>query len=198
MASGVGLAMTLVSGAVSAYSSYQKGKAEDANHKYNASLAESQAKQQEMEAQENARRGWKNAEEQLASVRARLANQGSVANTGAPLAVMGDIAAELELGIDDAYRQAEIQRTNLLQEAKIQRWQGAQSKKAGKLMAVSTLLGTGADLAFKMREYKRSGLYEKDKATMKHYYNRVSGRYNRKVSPSSLMGGVKISRRSGK
>ena len=78
MAVGVGLAMTLVSGAMSAYGSYQQGKAAKYNADYNAKLAENQAEQGQMEARENVRRQSKNNESQLSAARARFANQGAV------------------------------------------------------------------------------------------------------------------------
>lgn len=183
MATGVMLAMTAVSGAVSAYSQYQQGKAQQANHEYNAQLAENQAEQGQMEARENAKRGWKNNEEQLASVRARMANEGAVGNQGAPLAVMGDIAGELELNVQDAYRGAQIQRTNLYQSAKISRREGKSANKAGKLMALGTLIKTGSSFDSNYTKGISSGVIKKGtnrtQALMgafgyknKQYYNR--------------------------
>jgi len=157
MAAGLGLALTAVSGIASAGAAYQQGKAQEANHEYNAQLAENQAKQTELEQRENARRGRKNAEEQLATVRARNAAGGSVSNSGAALAVMGDIAGELELGVQDEFRQASIQRNHLVHSARVQRFQGRDAARSGKLLAASSLIGTGTKLSGNFKPSKSSG-----------------------------------------
>lgn len=151
--------MALVSGGLAAYSSYSQGKAQQANAKYNAKVAQNQALQTNMEARENVRRQSRNNESQLSAARARLANQGSVATAGAPLALMGDVAGELELGILDAYRSADAQRSNFLAESAIEKNRGKQASGAGKLMAVSSILGAGATAYGNYQTGKRTGLF---------------------------------------
>ncbi|MDC0088171.1 hypothetical protein OAI07_01370 [Akkermansiaceae bacterium] len=156
MAIGAGIALTGVLGAVS---KYQQGKAEQANHEYNAQVSENQAQQVQLEAEENARREWKNNEQQLSSARAQLANQGAVSSSGAPLSVLGDISGQLELNIQDGYRQASIQRQSLYQDAKISRVQGDNAASAGKLMAFSSLIGTGTQAFGNFKTGTSSGLF---------------------------------------
>lgn len=150
--------MSLVGGGIAAYSQYQKGAAQEANAKYNANLAESQAEMQNLEARENVRRQRRNNEQQLATARAQLAAQGSVANAGAPLELMGEIAGELELQVLDSYRKSESQRSALYNQAKLDRRKGKTASKAGKLMALSTGLSTGVDFYDKREEGKRTGI----------------------------------------
>lgn len=190
----IAMALTAVSGAIGAYSQYQQGKAEQANHEYNAKLAENQAEQGQDEARENARRGWKNNEEQLASIRARSASSGSVSNVGSALAVMGDISAELELGVQDAYRGAQIHRTSLLKSAENSRLQGRAAAKSGRLMALGSLVGTAAKLKTNIGTYKKTGLLAKDKATYNRYKSNLQGygssiksSYKKLRNPGSLM-----------
>jgi len=149
--------MTLVSGVMSANASYQQGKAAKYNADYNAKLAENQAEQGQMESRENARRQLKNNQEQLSAARARFANQGAVSNAGAPLAMMGDIAGELELGVMDAYRSADIQRTQMLGQARLEKYRGKQAYSSGKLLAGTQLLSTGASLFGNYSAGKRTG-----------------------------------------
>lgn len=141
----MGVALALVGGAVSAFSSYQQGKAQEANFEYNAEVAKNNAIQTQQEGRENVRRGFENAEEQLASVRARQAAGGSISTQGAPLAVTGEIATELQLGILDNYRQTEIQRTNFINDANISRFQGEQAATSGLLQGVSGLVSTATN-----------------------------------------------------
>jgi hypothetical protein len=142
-----------------ARNAYQQGKAAQANHNYNAKLAEAQVEQGSMEARENVRRQSRNNESQLSAARARFANQGSIATKGAPLAMMGDIAGELELSVLDAYRGADANRSNLMMQAQMERQRGKEAKRAGKLMAISSILSTGAQAAGNIKTGQRTGVF---------------------------------------
>lgn len=159
MAAGIGVGMSLVSGVLSAHQTYQQGKAAKYNADYNAKLAKNQAEQGQMEARENVRRQQKNNEAQMSSARARLANQGAIATQGAPLAVMGDIAGQLELSVLDAYRGADANRTRLLQQASLEKARGRDAMRAGRLMAFGTLAQTGATLFSNVKTGNRVGVF---------------------------------------
>ena len=155
----MGAALAIGGGLVSAFSSYQQGKAQEANFEYNAQVARNNAIQTEQEGRENVRRGFENAEEQLASVRARQAAGGSISTQGAPLAVTGEIATELQLGILDNYRQTEIQRVNFLNDAAISSFQGEQASRSGLLQGAAGLVSTATTAFDNFSSGRSSGAF---------------------------------------
>ena len=72
---------------------------------------------------------------------------------------MGDIAGELELSVLDAYRGADANRTSLLNQGRMERFRGKDAARAGKLMAASTLIKTGANAYSNYSTGKRTGLF---------------------------------------
>ncbi len=169
MAAGIGLGLSVASGLIGSYTGYQQSKAAEANHKYNAALAANKAKQVSEDAKENTRRRRKNNEKDLASVRARLATQGTMTGQGSALETFGETATELELQVADAYRSSMMQHNALMQESYTHSARAKDAKSAGKIGLVTSLLGMGANTANKVSKYKSSGLYAQDKVTYGKY-----------------------------
>lgn len=157
MAIGVGIGLSVVSGVMQARAQYSQAKAQEANLNYNAQLSENQAEQVQSEAVENTIRGRNNSDQQLATARARMAAQGTVSNTGSQAEVLSDIAGELEIGILDNYRTAQVQRNSLLNQAQVTRQEAKSVGSSGKLMAFSTLLSTAGSVAGSVGNAKASG-----------------------------------------
>ena len=151
---GAGLAMTALGGAFGAYTQYQQGKAQQANHEYNAKLARNQALQLDAEARENAWRARRNNERELARVRARLANQGGASNMGSSLNVMGNVAKELELRVMDDWRAAEVKRASLMAQSAFDRTRAKQAGSIAPLMAAGTLLTTAGSISTSLHNRK--------------------------------------------
>ena len=156
----VAIAASIVSGAVGVASQYQAQRAQATNARYNADLARNQAEQSRMEAEENFRRRGKNKEQQLARVRARLANQGSVATVGTPLAVLGDHASELELEIMDAYNSAESKRQGLVQQSAQFREQSKSIRRGSKFSLMGGLADLGSQTYFNNKYRQKIGMFD--------------------------------------
>ena len=92
-------------------------------------------------------------------MRARQAAGGSISTQGAPLAVTGEIATELQLGILDNYRQTEIQRVNFLNDAAISSFQGEQASRSGLLQGAAGLVSTATTAFDNFSSGRSSGAF---------------------------------------
>lgn len=136
------LATTVIAGGVAAYGQYQAGQNAKAIAERNNQLAQNAATQSSWEQSENARRERANNESQLSTIRARMVGRGIQINTGAPLEIMGDAAARLELNVLDGARAAESRRAQMIAQGEMGIWEGNQAATAGKINAFGTLLST--------------------------------------------------------
>jgi len=107
--------------------------------KYNAKVAENQAKQVEMDAAENIRRKRKENRKLLATQRGRYA-KGGVVMEGTPLELLAESAGNLELEVLDYNRQALLEQQNLRAQGAMDRATGLMQARAGYISAGSTLL----------------------------------------------------------
>lgn len=130
---------SLVGTGISAYGQYQQGKAQDAMAKYNAKLSEQQAEQEGVVSAENARRQREMNRRRIGQIRASLAGSGISLTEGSYLDAIGQTSSELELSTLDQINQSRRRQEAYLNQATMQRWQGAQARFAGKLAATSTL-----------------------------------------------------------
>jgi hypothetical protein len=142
------LVISLIGTAVSAYGSYQQGKAQQRAADYNAKVQEAQAIQQDMENRENIRRERRAGKDLMSSQRQKLGASGVVIGSGAPPELLGKTAGELELRAQDAARAGRSQFQYGMSEAAMTRWSGKQAASAGLIGAAGTLLqGTGSAIA---------------------------------------------------
>jgi hypothetical protein len=155
--------VSAVGGVMSAVGQYQQGKAAEAAGKHNAEIMRQQAETANQEARENSKRQRRNNERQLATMRANLSSQGTGVSSGAPLAILGDTASELELRVLDGYRAADNQRSQLLTQADTSVWKGKMAMKSSRVNAFGTLLNTGYKADQGYRQGVNSGTFKGSK-----------------------------------
>lgn len=148
---------TLAATAASAYGQYSAGQAQSAIAQRNAAQSKAAAETSFAESRENARRQRDNNKSALSRVRALAAGSGVVISTGAPLEILGETAARLELSVLDQGRSDEARRAALASQGDLQLWEGQQAATAGMINAGGTLL-SGASQAYGMYgQSRRSG-----------------------------------------
>lgn len=75
----------------------------------NKQMADAEARNRELEAAEAIKRQRLRDEREKSAIRARLSQQGTLTTSGTPLLILGEVAANQELAIQDALRQANMQ-----------------------------------------------------------------------------------------
>lgn len=133
------VAISVVATSVSVYGQVQQAQQAKAIGKYNAKMAEAQAKQTEMDAAENIRRKRKENARILATQRSKYAKAG-VMEAGTPLELMAETAGNLELDVLDYNRQQRINAQNLRQQGAMDLAMGKNAAQAGYINAGATLL----------------------------------------------------------
>ena len=133
------LALAGVGTGLAVYGQVQQAENAKAVGKYNARLAEAQAKQTEMDAAENIRRKRKENARILATQRSKYAKAG-VIEAGTPLELMAETAGNLELDVLDYNRQQRINAQNLRQQGAMDLAMGQNAAQAGYINAGATLL----------------------------------------------------------
>lgn len=149
---------SLVGTGISAYSSYQSGKAQNDMAKYNASLSERNAADEKVASAENARREREMSRRRISSIRAGMAGSGVNLSSGSYLDAIGQTATELELKTMDAINESRRRQDAYLNDAAMQRWQGKQAKTAGTIGAIGTLFGGLANSANNIYSMRYSGV----------------------------------------
>lgn len=140
---GVTGALNLISSAVTAYGSYQQGKAEQAQAEANAKIYEAQAK--------NIKEAQKITAEQYRSKANVLRGQATTTAARNGLRISGTTANSIsqsimQLQMDNSYEQynLQVQRQNAFDNAALQRYQGQIAYTNGLMRAGSTALKAGA------------------------------------------------------
>lgn len=162
LAGGLGTALTIGGGAISAYSTYQNGKAQ-------ARAANETAMQQEKAAREAVAAGERENDLQRRRVgqlqgenRAALAANGVDVNSGAAIELLNDTKWQAE---EDAFaiRENATRSANAYgQQAANSRADGASAKSAGMFGAIGTVLGTATKVGDRYKHYygqKTAGAY---------------------------------------
>jgi hypothetical protein len=140
------MAVTAIAGAgVAAYGSLEAGAAADKLAKYNAAQGRINADAAMRDADIRANAIRQRNRIALGKQRAALGASGVVADTGSPLLLQLNSAAELEKDAIEAERQGGIEAGKMLQQAELDLIEGKNAKKAGKIGAVSSILkGVGS------------------------------------------------------
>lgn len=136
----VGLLFSGISTGLAVYSQAQQGKTAERVAEYNNDLAQSEAKNQELQFAEAAKREQINQRRRVATVRAQLSQTGTDSATGTPLAILGDTASNFQTSIADAARASAMQAQSMRAQGAMGLWQGQQQASAAKLSAVGTSL----------------------------------------------------------
>jgi len=137
---------TVLGTAVSAYGTYQQMSSQADMADYNASVAEAEAKQKELETRESVKRQRKENERFKNTQRAAYAKAG-ITGTGTPLAVMSQTAADLELAALDTSYQGQSQVRQLKQNAAVNKMQSKSLNSAKPWAVGSSILDGGNQLA---------------------------------------------------
>lgn len=143
----ISLTLMAASGAMQAYSQKQQGDASQDTAEYNAKLSERQAQAQRHDRQVNSTRMREDMNRKLATYRAQAAANGVISDEGSPLAVYSESRDRFDEQIDQYTQQAITRESLMMDQARMQRYQGEEAAKAGKISAVGTLLGTAAKTA---------------------------------------------------
>ena len=130
---------TILAGVTAAAGFMQARNAKQAGETQ-AKQIEAENRNRELETAEALRRERIKASRTISSIRARLANTGADTNQGAPLAILGENVANIELSFADAARRSSMQTTSATAAA-------AQSRYAGNQAFMGGLLSTAGNLA---------------------------------------------------
>jgi len=131
------VAVTVAATAVSVAGQMQQAKATKRAAEHNAKVAEVEAVNTERAREENARRLRIQNRRLLASQRTALAKSG-VTETGSPLELQSDTAADLETRVLDLNQQAEAKKQKLKSQAAITRFEGNQLASASRFGAAES------------------------------------------------------------
>lgn len=85
--------------------------------------ADAEARNRELEAAEAIKRQRERDKREKAAIRARLSQQGTLTTSGTPLLILGEVAANQELAIQDAVRAANMQAASLRAEGTMGLWE---------------------------------------------------------------------------
>jgi hypothetical protein len=149
------IALMAVGTGMQAYGQYQQGQSQKKAADYNASVAEQQAGMIEASGELEAYKIRKQGEQIKGTQRARFAASG-VRTTGSAAEVLADTAAMIELDIMTARYNTQVGAMSARSQAAMSRYQGQQYANAGKMSAMTTLIGGAGQMASKY--YGGSGL----------------------------------------
>lgn len=134
-------------GIMSAIGSVKSGQAQELAAKTNAALQEKEGEIARGQSFSSAEQIWQKVQKTLGSQRASYGASGIDPNTATPLEVMAESARQGELARSATLFQGLAQQQSAQTQAAIDRFSGAQARKAGVLQAGTTLLTTGAKIA---------------------------------------------------
>jgi hypothetical protein len=143
MSWGATAAITAIVSAVASTTVAVVSNNEAADASEEAALARNQALQaearnKEVETNEAIKRQRIRDRREMARLRASLANQGTETTSGTPLLILGEAAANMELGIQDAVRRSNMEAASLRAEGRMGMWE------AGQISAATQIENAGA------------------------------------------------------
>jgi hypothetical protein len=136
--------LTIASGAASAYSTQQAGKAQSNALKYNADLARREADAKERATREASRRKQKQLRSLEGTQRTLFAKAGVSLTEGTPLEIMAHSAQQASLDRSTEYQEGFAQASQSRAESILLRSQAKSVRRTANLDAASTLLNTAA------------------------------------------------------
>jgi hypothetical protein len=134
-------------GILSAIGSVKAGQAQEAAYKTNAELQQKEGEIARGQSFSSAEQLWQKVQKTLGAQRAAYGAAGIDPNTATPLEVMSETARQGELARHATLFQGLAQQQTADTQAAIDRFTGAQARKAGVIQAGTTLLTTGAKIA---------------------------------------------------
>jgi hypothetical protein len=151
------LASTAVGVGVSIYGTQQQAKAQDDAARYNAQLAENEARNRENEAAESVRRARIQKQRQMAELRQRLTGQGTLNSSGTPLALLGESGRNMETSISDAWRASNMQAAAMRSQGKMGLWEASNYRTAANISSAATALRGAGSMASDAYRFKQEG-----------------------------------------
>ena len=126
----ISIAATLASAAVTIVSSEKAADAADDAALANKQRADAEARNRELEAAEAIKRQRERDKREKSAIRARLAQGGTLTTSGTPLLILGEVAANQELAIQDAVRATNMQASSLRAEGTMGLWEADTTRAA--------------------------------------------------------------------
>jgi hypothetical protein len=121
---------SLVSATVTIVSNEKAADAAEDAALQNKLRADAESRNRELEAGEAIKRQRLRDQREKSAIRARLAQQGTLTTSGTPLLILGEVAANQELAIQDAVRAANMQSNSLRAEGTMGLWEAASTRAA--------------------------------------------------------------------
>lgn len=150
----------------SVYAQSQASKATTAAANYNNKLAGQAAHNQELQAVEGIKRQRINNRAALGQIRLEMANSGTQTGEGSPLAVLGETAGRMEVGIADAARNSALQAASARAQGKMGLWEADQSAKSAQLQMAATAISAAGSIASGYQSGSNLGLYTRTKTQL--------------------------------
>ena len=185
------IAVTVVSGAMTAYGQHQQGQAAKAEGDYRAAIGRNNQIRANFLADDALTRGKE--EKRKAALRGRLligqmrtalGANGVEVNTGSAADMQVDQAGVNSLDVFTAENNAEreaqeymIKAQNFENEAMLSEFAGANAARAGKTAAAGTLLKTAGSVAGKWYQFDQAGAFDSPGSTKSGGYEATTGYY---------------------
>lgn len=123
VATAISAATAIASTAVTIVSNEKAADAAEDAAFQNKLRADAEARNRELEAAEAIKRQRERDKREKAAIRARLSQQGTLTTSGTPLLILGEVAANQELAIQDAVRAANMQASSLRAQGAMGLWE---------------------------------------------------------------------------
>lgn len=144
---GITAATTAITAAVQIDAQQDAAKANTMAQIQNNQLAEQEAMNRELEAAEQIKRERVKKRKEMARLRNKLAGSGTLTTSGTPLAILGESSANMETGIDDALRRANMEASSMRAQGKMGLWEAGQYQKAANNQSIGTALSAAGSIA---------------------------------------------------
>jgi hypothetical protein len=144
---GISAVTTAISTGVTIYSQKQQAKAATQTAIYNNQLAENEASNRELEAAEQIKRERVAKRRKLATLRNKLAGNGTLTTAGTPLAILAESNANAETGINDALRAANMDAASYYSAGQMELWSGKQQASAYNTAAIGSAIKGASSIA---------------------------------------------------
>jgi hypothetical protein len=153
----VAIAATVAGAGLSAYSSIEAGKSQEALGRYNQAVMNNEALQRQQDARSAANAQRAQNEALKAKQRALYAKAG-VVSAGTPLLVQAEQAATLEMAALDIERTGNIEAGRMRAQGDLDRMEGKIARRGANMQAVGTILQGGAAVAGMGASYRYQGI----------------------------------------
>lgn len=153
------LVVTAIGTGVAIHGQQQAAKAAEDAAEYNNKLAEIEARNREAEAAEQIRRERIAKRERIGALRARLAQSGSLLTSGAPLAILGESSARMEIALKDAARATSMESASIRAAGKMGLWEADQARTAANYQSAATALQGASSTVSSAYDFNKKGAF---------------------------------------